>query len=90
MATGVAATQPGWGVSTGSLADPTDLPYDENHLKNPDALPGAVVDLLARKPHLTSRRPVGEIGHGTSPCATRSVDLAAPCCGNEPRGRNHG
>jgi hypothetical protein len=78
------------GVSTGRLAVPTDLPFDENHLEDPDALATAVVNLLARKPHLAFRRPVGEIGHGASPSATRSVDLAALCCGNEPRGRNHG
>jgi hypothetical protein len=45
--------------------------------EDPDALVAAVDDLLARQPHLASRRPVGEIGYGASPSATRSVDLAA-------------
>jgi hypothetical protein len=75
LAAGVAATQPGWGVSTGRLADPTDLPFDENHLEDPDALFADVVDLLARKTDLASRRPVGEIGRVASPSATRRVDL---------------
>ena len=48
----------------GKLADPTDLEFDEDHLDDPDALAAAVDDLLARKPHLASRRPTGEIGQG--------------------------
>jgi hypothetical protein len=40
----------------GQLADPTDLEFDEDHLDDPDALAAAVDDLLARKPHLASRR----------------------------------
>ena len=63
--------------ATGKLADPTDLPFDESHIDDPDALAAAVDDLLARKPHLASRRPTGEIGQGASPPAASSVDLAA-------------
>jgi len=37
----------------------------------------ALGDLLARKPHLASRRPAGDIGQGASPVAASSVDLAA-------------
>ena len=62
--------------ATGRLADPTDLAFDEAHLDAPDALAAAVDDLLARKPHLASRKPMGDIGQG----ATRTegtVDLAA-------------
>ena len=62
---------------TGRLADPTDLEFDEKHLDDPDALVAAVDDLLTRKPHLASRRPVGEIGQGASPPVASSVDLAA-------------
>lgn len=62
--------------ATGKLADPTDLPFDENHLDDPAALADAVEDLLQRKPHLASRRPIGEIGQGASPSAS-TVDLAA-------------
>ena len=40
--------------ATGKLADPTDLPFDEAHLDDPDALAAAVEDLLTRKPHLAS------------------------------------
>ena len=62
--------------ATGKLADPTDLPFDEAHLVESDTLSRAIDDLLTRKPHLASRRPVGEIGQGPSPSAG-SVDLAA-------------
>jgi hypothetical protein len=62
--------------ATGRLADPTDLQFDDEHLTNPDALAAAIDDLLARKPHLASRRPVGEIGQGAAPSAG-PVDLAA-------------
>jgi hypothetical protein len=62
--------------TTGRLADPTDLPFSEDHLTNPDALAAAIDDLLVRKPHLASRRPTGEIGQGASPWAS-NVDLAA-------------
>ena len=63
--------------STGRLADPTDLAFDESHLDDPDALNATVDELLTRKPHLASRRPTGEIGQGASPPAASSVDLAA-------------
>lgn len=48
--------------ATSRLADPTDLTFDEAHIENPDALTAAVDDLLAKKPHLAARRPVGDIG----------------------------
>ena len=63
-------------AATGRLADPTDLPFDAAHLDDAEALTAAVDELLARKPHLASRRPMGDIGQG----ATRTeeaVDLAA-------------
>lgn len=62
-------------AATGRLADPSDLAFDAAHLDDADALAAAVDDLLTRKPHLASRRPVGDIGQG----ATRTgdtVDLA--------------
>ncbi|WP_281712131.1 hypothetical protein [Dermacoccus nishinomiyaensis] len=62
-------------AASGRLADPSDLPFDEAHLSDPDALTGALDELLARKPHLASRRPVGDIGQGVS-AVTSSVDLA--------------
>jgi hypothetical protein len=62
--------------ATGRLADPTDLAFDEAHLDDPDALAAAVDELLARKPHLASRRPMGDIGQGASASAG-TVDLAA-------------
>jgi hypothetical protein len=62
--------------ATGKLADPTDLPFSEDHLDDPDTLTAAIGDLLQRKPHLASRRPTGEIGQGATP-QKASVDLAA-------------
>lgn len=62
--------------ATGKLADPTDLPFDEGHLDDPDALKAAVDELLTKKPHLASRRPTGEIGQGPTP-SKANVDLAA-------------
>jgi len=63
--------------ATGKLADPTDLGFDETHLDDPDALAAAIGDLLSRKPHLASRRPVGDIGQGPVSGNGSSVDLAA-------------
>lgn len=62
--------------ASGRLADPTDLPFDEAHLDDPDALAAAVDELLTRKPHLGARRPVGDIGQGVSG-GGGTVDLAA-------------
>lgn len=53
-------------AQTGRLADPTDLDFDEGHLGDPEALAAAVDDLLARKPHLASRVPIGNVGQGAS------------------------
>lgn len=61
--------------ATGKLADPTDLPFDEAHLDDPEALAGAVEDLLARKPHLAARRPSGDIGQGNRGPASGSFSL---------------
>ncbi len=61
---------------TGRLADATDLPFDEAHLADPDALTAAIDELLTRKPHLAARTFHGDIGQGatTDPA---SIDLAA-------------
>ena len=63
-------------TATGRLQDPTDLPFDESHLDDPEALQAAVEDLLARKPHLASRRPFGDIGQGPKTGDTGEVNLA--------------
>ena len=63
-------------AATGRLADPSDLDYDFDHLSDEDALTAAIDDLLAKKPHLASRRPTGDVGQGASG-PTTSVDLAA-------------
>lgn len=56
-------------AATGRLADPSDLPFDETHIGDPDALNAAVEALLTAKPHLASRKPVGDIGQGARPSA---------------------
>ena len=63
-------------AATGRLADPSDLPYEESHLDDPEALQRAIQELLAKKPHLGSRKPSGNIGQGVS-SSTDAVDLAA-------------
>ncbi|TXI50191.1 hypothetical protein [Mycolicibacter arupensis] len=50
--------------ATGRLADPSDLEYAEDHLDDPDALTAAIDELLEAKPHLATRRPMGDIGQG--------------------------
>ena len=62
-------------TATGRLADPTDLPFDDAHLEDADALNAAIDDLLERKPHLASRRPRGDVGQGIT-TKSDSVDLA--------------
>ena len=62
--------------ATGRLADPTDMPFDEAHLTDPDALTAAIDALLQRKPHLASRRPAGDVGQGATNGAA-PVDLAS-------------
>lgn len=54
-------------TATARLADPTDLtmPEDADPL-DADTVTAAVDELLARKPHLASRRPVGDVGQGTT------------------------
>ncbi|WP_202378106.1 hypothetical protein [Mycobacterium paraintracellulare] len=64
-------------AATGRLADPTDLPFDEAHLDDPDALASAIEDLLERKPHLKSRRVVGDVGQGAGGVKPGDVDLSA-------------
>jgi hypothetical protein len=61
--------------ATGRLADPTDLAFDAEHLDDPDALTTAVDELLAGKPHLASRRPVGDIGQGNRGAASEPFSL---------------
>jgi len=60
---------------TGRLADPTDLPFDAEHLDDPDKLNGAITELLDSKPHLATRRPSGDIGQGQRGPAAGSFSL---------------
>ena len=51
-------------AATGRLADPSDLPYDDALLEDPEALTAAIDALLTSKPHLASRRPRGDVDQG--------------------------
>lgn len=63
-------------TASGRLADPSDLAMPEGaDPLDAEALTAAVEDLLARKPHLASRRPSGDVGQGASAQAD-SVNLA--------------
>lgn len=61
--------------ATGKLADPSDLPFDETHLDDPEALAAAIDELLSNKPHLGSRRPSGDIGQGQRGPASEGFSL---------------
>lgn len=50
--------------ATGRLADPTDLPFDADHIADAGNMSAAIDALLEAKPHLASRRPTGDIGQG--------------------------
>lgn len=62
-------------TATGRLADPTDLPFNEDHLSDAESLTAAIDGLLATKPHLGSRKPTGDIGQGAT-VAADSFSLA--------------
>lgn len=63
-------------ASTGKLADPSDLPFDEAHLDDPEALDAAIEELITAKPHLASRTPRGNIGQGVSGKSSDDFSLA--------------
>lgn len=48
----------------GRLADPADLPFEPEYLKDPEALYQAVTDLVTRKPGLKARGAHGDVGAG--------------------------
>lgn len=62
-------------AATGRLQDASDLPFDQSHLDDPEALETAIQELLANKPHLGSRKPTGNIGQGVTK-TTDTIDLA--------------
>ena len=60
----------------GLLADPADLPFDADHLDDPDALQAAVEQLLTERPHLRARRTRGDIGQHEHVSTSTGVSLA--------------
>lgn len=70
-----------YAAATGRLADATDLAYDaalcdDDGLPDPGKVTAAVDALLEAKPHLASRRPVGDVGQGARPGQDAGVSLA--------------
>lgn len=61
--------------ATGRLADPTDLPYSEDHLADAEKMVAAIDELLEAKPHLATRRPSGDIGQGNRGGAAQPFSL---------------
>lgn len=59
---------------TGRVQDASDVPFDDSHIDDPEALTAAIDELLKAKPHLAARRLTGNIGQGTSSTAG-NVDL---------------
>lgn len=52
-------------AQTGRLADPTDLPFQVEHLMDAAALAAAIDELLADKPHFAApKKPAGDVGQG--------------------------
>ncbi|MDN6658959.1 MAG: hypothetical protein L0L18_08095 [Acidipropionibacterium jensenii] len=51
-------------AADGRLADPDDLPFDETHLDDPEALAAAVTALVKAKPGLKAQKFTGSIGAG--------------------------
>lgn len=62
--------------ATGRLADARDLPFDETHLEDQEALSQAIETLVADRPHLGSRKPRGNVGQGAATGGGDTVDLA--------------
>lgn len=50
--------------ATGKLQDPTDLPFDAEHLDDPEKLSAAIDALIETKPHLKLRKLSGYAGLG--------------------------
>lgn len=63
-------------AATGRLADASDLPFDAAHLDDEAALSVAIDELLAKKPHLATRQPFGDIGQGNRGSTSEPVNLA--------------
>lgn len=63
-------------AATGRMADPTDLPFNAEHLDDEQSLTDAIDELLGRKPHLANRRPFGDIGQGNRGKTSEPVNLA--------------
>jgi hypothetical protein len=68
-------------AQTNRLADPTDLPFsddllDDNGLPDESKVAEAIEQLLAKKPHLASRRPLdSDVGQGAQ-AESQNVSLA--------------
>lgn len=61
--------------ATGKLENPDELPFDAEHLDNPDALGAALAALLDERPYLAKRVIAGDIGQGSRGDAKPEVSL---------------
>lgn len=59
----------------GRLQDPTDLPFNPEHLDTEGALDKAITELIEKKPHLKARRVAGDVGAGARGAASNDTDL---------------
>lgn len=59
----------------GRLQDPTDLPFNPEHLDADGALDKAITELIENKPHLKARRVAGDVGAGARGPASNDTDL---------------
>lgn len=62
-------------AADGRLQDASDLPYEQAHLEDAEALKAAIDSLIEAKPHLRARRATGDIGAGSRGNSANSTDL---------------
>ena len=62
-------------TADGRLADPTDLPFNAEHLEDAESLNAAITELISAKPHLKARKFRGDIGMGRRGNSAPPADL---------------
>lgn len=64
-------------TATGKLENPAELPFDPEHLDNPENLSAAIEALIEAKPYLAKRVVKGDVGQGQRGGADSGVNLLA-------------
>ena len=62
-------------AADGRLADPTDLPFNAEHLEDAESLNAAIAELISVKPHLKAQKFRGDIGMGRRGNSAPPTDL---------------